>query len=325
MMTKLAVVAFGVTTAVLVPTTMHVLEAGPNQIAKLVAPDQQSVQIGDARVDISVDHGLVAAGGTIHVTVTATADKREQVPLAMLVYESRGVPDERVELPPARVGREEVTLDVAHGKATRTVAFTLDDDRPRGMSHDTYNHYTVLVMTPKAADLLDRKRRGASGIDPGGQDPNGFWALLEKASSPGNDGNEKAGGIARLDVTTSLPNDHISIVAGDVGRTGEDLAVKVRVRNTTRTAIDNVNVSLSAQSDGRLSDYQGLGSDQVAIDSPPAITLAPHETKDVVFHVTAQEAGTLGLFASVECECALRGSVLDAVDIVPADPNVAAR
>src|SRR5262249_37565756 len=144
----------------LVPAGLHLLQAGPDQIAKLVAPDINSVQLGDAKVDVVTDKSLVPAGGTVHVTVTATADKRTKVPLTVLVYEQAGTGPGRVERPPARVEASELTLDVKNGKATQTLAFKLRGRQIFEMGGPyVWGHYTVLVMPPKQAASLEHGRR----------------------------------------------------------------------------------------------------------------------------------------------------------------------
>jgi hypothetical protein len=333
-MKHVALGAFAITACVLVPTTLHVLEAGPNQVAKLVAPDEQSIQVGDARVDVSVDRSLVDAGAKVHVTLTATADKPVKVPLAVLVYESEGVPEERVEDPPRRIGRDAVTLDVVDGKATRTFAFTLPGARITRTAVTEYRHYTVLVMSPKAANQLEAKRRRA---DNNMADSSGFFEIYRGLGEDvGSDTPaDAARAIARLDVTTRAHSDHLEIVAADAARVG-DVAVKVRVRNKTRRAFAQVDVGLAAESAELGGQWRGIPADQVVIaDSPDStFALAARETKDVVFHVHTKATGTLGLYATVRCngdDCddhnakgdasALDDSVLDAIDILPADES----
>jgi hypothetical protein len=333
-MRKIGVVAFGVTTCALVPTALQTLQAGPTQTAKLLAADVQTVQVGDAKVDISVDRGLAQGGGKMKVTLTATADKHTKVPVALLVYEQQGVNDSRVEDPPVRVGRDEVTLDVTGGRASKTVTFTLPET-PTAPIDGEFGHYTILVMSPKAAASLDAKRRHAHGIDPGENDPNGFWAAFEASLDPDKQENAKAGAIARLDVYSHTASNHLAIVAGDVARANADIAVKVHVRNPTGRSFPGVAVALATQPENAFgSAWQGIEADHVDIDHNPdaSFALKPHESKDIVFHLRTDQTGTLGLLASVACDTddcfsdgrdgatkVLAASVLDAIDILPAD------
>jgi hypothetical protein len=338
-MKHIGLLAFGITTSVLVPTAVHQLLAGPNQVAKLVAPDEKSIQVGDAQVDVSIDRGLVDAGGKVHVTLTASAVKQVKVPLAVLIYEQAGMAEGRTEAPPARIGRDEVVLDVKDGKASKTFAFTLPGNRASGMDGTArFGHYTVLVMSPKAADQLEAKHRHARNS---GDDPKGFFEAYN-AIDEGNgaDGDAKSTAIARLDVNTRSSSNHLSIIAGDTARQGDDITVKVRLRNPIKRAFHQVQISLVAQPDELGGQWRGLASDQVTIDDSPDATFAlgAHETRDVVFHVHTTVSGTLGLFASVECtgdDCysekpgfsagALNDSVLDAIDIMPAPEGDAAK
>jgi hypothetical protein len=332
-MKRLGLFAFGVTTCVLVPTTLHVLSAGPNQIAKLVAADQTSLDVAGAKVDISADRGLVDAGGKVHVTLTATADKRTKVSLAVLVYEQAGMGEARTEAPPNRVGRDEVTLDVRDGKATKTFAFTLPGNRSEGMGgRSEFGHYTVLVMSPKAADLLEHKRRHS--VD-SGNDPEHFF---ESYSGGADTDVGKLGEVARLDVATRTDSDSVKILNGDIAQAG-DIAVKVRVHNPTKQAFSAVSVELHPHTYELSSHWLGIKEEDVAVDEKEGTTiaLAPRETKDLVFHVHTTETGTLGLLATVQCtgdDCYgdakrsnathdLNDTVLDAIDVTPADDKQA--
>jgi hypothetical protein len=343
-MKHIGLVAFGITTSVLVPTALHRLIAGPNQVAKLVAPDEKSILVGDAQVDVSLDRGLVDAGGKVHVTLTASAAKRVKVPLAVLVYEQAGMAEGRTEAPPVNVGSDEVVLDVKDGKASKTFAFTLPGHRAGGMGGPaSFGHYTVLVMAPKAAAQLESKRRHARNSD---RDPNGFFeaynAIDEGNGADGSDANgsgaAKLGAIARLDVNTRTASDHLAIIASDTARQGDDISVKVRLKNPLKRAFKQVELTLAAQPEELGGQWNGLAREQVTIAANPDATfaLAPHETRDVVFHVHTGETGTLGLFASVECtgdDCygdgpsasGLDDSVLDAIDILPAPEQADAK
>lgn len=330
-MNKIGVLAFGVTTCVLVPTTLHVLQAGPNQVAKLVAPDMTSIQVGDAKVDVTMDKGLVDAGGKVHVTLTATSDKRDKVALSVLVYEQAGMGEGRTEAPPNRVGRDEVTLDTKDGKASKTFTFTLPGNRAGTMDGmATFGHYTVLVMPPKLADELEKRRRHTKDS---GSDPQNFFSAYYDIKSganvldvaPGSDVDVdaanpdvpdtslgKSGQIARLDLSTRTAASHIKIIAGDIAHADDDIAVKVRVTNPTKRDFDSVDISLRTQPEALGGTWAGIapesveivadaGSDGSAADGTQSVALKAHETKDVVFHVKTSETGTLGLYASMAC------------------------
>ncbi len=324
-MKRLGLFAFGVTTCVLVPTTLHLLQAGPNQVAKLVAADQTSIEVDGAKIDISTDKGLVEPGGKVRVTLSATADTRVKVPLAVLVYEQEGMGPGRTENPPVRVGRDEVTLDVRDGKASKTFAFTLrGNNRTWDMeSEHPFGHYTVLVMSVKAADALVGSHRDANEV------------LYELRDGDGS-ASAKLGPVARLDINTPPVSDHIQILSGDLAQNG-DVAVKVRVRNPTRRAFAEVELGLTVTPGDITGQYLGIGSDNAEVVANPDATFAmkPHETKDVVFHVHTTQTGTLGLYVDLKCKgddcfpekgetaAKLNDSMLDAIDIVPSEAGSA--
>jgi hypothetical protein len=335
-MRNLGLLAFGITTCALVPTTLHFVQAGPNQVAKLVAPDMTSIQVDGAKVDVVADRGLVDAGGQVHVTLSATADKRVAIPLTVLVYEARGTGGGRVDAPPQRVDRRDVRLDVKDGKTSQTLAFTLRGFLAQYMDGQAvFGHYTVLVMPTKAANALEHDRRrvkvGMADYD----DPGNFMEAYRTL------GDDTAAPVARLEVSTRSSNDELRIIAPDTARAGDDITVKVRIKNSMKYARPAVAVKLAVEPDALdeggngLGTWTGLGSDDVQVDAPTApFALAAKESKELVFHVHAKTTGTLGLFASVTClpsddnesDCdsanmTLPDPTLEAIDILPApDP-----
>jgi hypothetical protein len=343
-MKNLGLFAFGVTTCVLLPTTVHWLQAGPKQVAKLVAPDAHTLTIGDAKVEVAVDRSFVDAGDKVHVTLKATSPKRQKITLALLAYESTGTGGGRVETPPDKIGRDEVTLDIVDGVATKQVAFTLRGARAQTMEgDDAFGHYMILAMPPKDADRLETLRRRAElGGDPM-QDKGGHNARFETAfrsigeapsvpdTAPDPDATKPfgtPGQMARLDVNTRSKSSVIAITAPDHAVAGEALAVTVRVTNPAKRALDEVTIILSGTPDAIVSEYLGIDRDHISIvDGERKLAFAAGETKDLVFHVTPTTSGVLGLFATVNCTgegCydrgpMLRDSALDAVEIAPAE------
>jgi len=339
-MRNIGFLAFGVTTCALVPTALHFVQAGPNQVAKLVAPDMTSIQVNGAKVDVVADRGLIDAGGKVHVTLTATADKRVAIPLTVLVYEARGTGGGRVEEPPGRIAREDVRLDVKDGKTSQTLAFALPGVPAEYMDGTAvFGHYTVLVMPPKLADRLEKARHRVKIAMADISDPNNFMEEYRTlGDSDGDAGSDQAatGPVARVEVSTRTVSDDLRIVAPDTARAASDIAVKVRVKNPTKEAFSAITLTLAAEpreiEGGGLGAWAGLGSDNVQIDAPTGpFALGAHETKELVFHVRAKTAGTLGLFASVECGTddnadhgcytpaahLLPDHALDAIDILP--------
>jgi hypothetical protein len=195
----------------------------------------------------------------------------------------------------------------------------------------SFGHYTVLVMSPKAADELESKRRHVTNS---AFDPKGFFAAyygLETRDQGSDNDGQAVDAVARLDVRTRTISDHLSIVAGDTAHAG-DVAIKVRVHNPTAHAFGEVQLALATQTEELAGEWLGIAGEQVTIDDDnQKFALAAHETKDVVFHVHTTATGTLGLFASLQCsgdDCyddagrgrdasRLNDSVLDAIDILP--------
>jgi len=346
-MKNLGLFAFGVTTCVLVPTAVHWLQAGPKQVAKLVAPDVRTLTIGDAKVEVTVDRAFVDAGDKVRVTLKATSPKHQKITLALLAYESTGTGGGRVETPPDRIGRDEITLDVVDGVATKQVAFTLRGARGVDMEgEEPFGHYTILVMPPKDADHLEKlRRRAENGGDPmmdkGGHNQRFETAYAEAGRDPeatpdAAQAEAEAtkpfgtpGQMARLDINTRSTSKVLSIKAPDAAQAGDDIAVTVRVKNPSKKALDEVTISLAGRPYSIAGDYRGIDEDHVAIiDGERKLAFAAGETKDLVFHVTPTTSGVLGLFATVNCTgegCYEHGgglmhdAVLDAVDVAPAE------
>jgi hypothetical protein len=338
-MHKAGVLAFGITTALLVPATIHVLSAGPAQIQKLVAPDASTIHVGAAKVHVAADRAIIDAGGTVHVTLTAASEKDETVKLAIVVLESRGSDGGRVELPPKVIANDTVALAVKDGKAEHTLAYALRGYRGDEMDGgDAYGHYTIFVMQPKTAAALDKMRKRAAAVDDPMEDAKGTYGAFEEAYYDlGKDGSTLGGPdqVARIDVNTLSPERAVSIVAEDTATVGDDIAVTVRVKNPTKYALDEVVVALQPGQGELEGHYAGLPEDAATVDDNPNSTIAmkAHETRDVVFHVHATAAGTLGLYATARCDsdaCAthhvdekLTDGSLGAIDILPSQPRVA--
>lgn len=351
-MRKVGMLAFGVTSAVLIPAVLHELTAGPQQIAKLVAPDASSIQIGDATIDISADRAIADPGEAVHVTLRATAPKAEKVSVGVLVLESMGTYNGRVEQPPNRVSLETYTLDAAPGGGeARELAIKLPGNRKLGQMQ--LGRYTVLVMTPKTAQKLDQLRRGAQreGASPR-WDPmesesprhdayHSLYYALTRTDEPEPDVDDEDEAAkapvpehaARLDIMTRPANSAVAIVAPERAVVGEELTVVVKVTNPTKRRVKGLTVQLQQPGDIYRDSYQGLDFEQVSLSTESAsLALAPRETKQVAFHLTAKQAGTLGLWASISCddECGgwdqrLNDGNLEAIDIEarPASPAVA--
>jgi hypothetical protein len=334
-MRKVGLLAFGVTSLVLVPAVLHSITAGPQQIAKLVAPGESSIAIGDAKIQVSVDRPIVDPGDVVHVKLSAAAPKAEKVSASVLVLESLGTYNGRVEQPPERITLETLALDAAPGGgAAKELAVKVPGRRKVGEMQ--LGHYTILVMEPKAAAKLDRLRQGArrEGASPrfnameSAPKHDAFNEMYYGLSGSGGDEEDGAKAMAaRVDVMTRPANSAIAIRAPEQAAVGQEISVLVQVTNPTKRRIPELTVQL--QQPDLFSDYLGLDFEQVSLaKESESVALAPRETKQVEFRLTAKRAGILGMYASIHCdECdydaRLYDGNLEAIEIVEA-PKAAA-
>lgn len=188
-MRHVGLLAFGITTAVLVPAALQRLTAGPTQIAKLVAPGARSIELAGTKIDVALDRAIVDPGDTVHLTLTASTAGDEPVKVAVLLMESEGSGGGRVETPPRRIARETVTFAAGATGARHELAFKLRGHRGDEMDGVAqFGRYTILVMAPKAADQLDRLRRRATRVDNPMDDASGRYDAWSTAYyGAGND------------------------------------------------------------------------------------------------------------------------------------------
>ncbi|HWO19972.1 MAG TPA: hypothetical protein VNO30_14395 [Kofleriaceae bacterium] len=344
-MRHVGLLAFGVTSLLLVPVVLHEITAGSQQVAKLIAPGSSSLAIGDAKIDAAVDRAITDAGDVVHVTLRATAPKASKVTASVLVLEQLGTYNGRVEQPPDRVLLETLTLDAAPGGgAAKELAVRLPGKH--GLDGLRLGHYTILVLPPKTAEKLDRLRRGAKregaapGFDPMA-DPSPrhgafnslYYDLIMPDATEDEDEDEggtevAAGSAARLDVMTRAASAAVAIRAPETGVVGQELSVVVQVTNPTKQRVEDLAVQL--QEPPFSENYRGMGFEQIDMDEVTAtLALGPRETKQVAFKLTPKQAGTLGLYASISCsECEyderLSDGSLEAIDIAEAPKPAAA-
>jgi Transglutaminase family, C-terminal ig like domain len=340
-MRQVGLLAFGVTSLLLVPVVVHEITAGPQQVAKLIAPGSSSLAIGNARIDATVDRAIADAGDVVRVKLRATAPKVGKVTASVLVLEQLGTYNGRVEQPPDRVLLETLTLDAApEGGAPKEVAVRLLGKH--GLGELRLGHYTILVLPPKTAAKLDQLRRGARregaqrGWDPmaspsprHGAFDDLYYGLMSdeteaatEAATEDADGTEvgAAGRVARLDVMTRSPASAVAIRAPEQGVVGQELSVVVQVTNPTKQRVEDLTVQL--QQPPFSENYRGMSFEQIDMDEVTAtLALGPRETQQVTFKLTPKQAGTLGLYASISCsECEyderLTDGNIEAIDIV---------
>jgi hypothetical protein len=343
-MRNIGLFAFGVTSLLIVPAALHRLTAGPKQVAKLVAPGAGSLELGGAKIDVSVDRSVVDPGDKVKITLVASADRAHKVTVGVLVLESMGTYNGRVPEPPIGIEHETLTLEAkAGGGAARELAVRLPGDRKRDQM--AFGRYQIVVTSPAVADKLDRlrvraRREGAApGWDPmESASPNhdkymqAFYALKngdddgDGGGKKGNDSDGEAaapGKLALLEVNTRPKDSSIAIHAPDQVAVAEPFTVVVTVTNPTRRAVKDLSVKL-VEPPELSGDYLGIANEtDVAIEAPSEpLDLGPHETKQATFRVTARRTGVLGLYAETRCgdECAydvrLSDGALEAIDVV---------
>ncbi len=335
-MRKVGLVAFCITTGVLVPAALHQLTAGPEQVARLIAPGASAITIDGATIAASVDRSIVDAGGQVHVSLTSRAPAGQRVTVDVLVYEATGSNGGRVSNPPDRLARKTVTLD---GGAAQVVAFTLPGFRGQEMDgRAAFGDYTIFVMRPALATAFETLRHRAAKVANRMDDDSGRYGDFEtafwQAGRPPEEGADpaapvlgKPGEIARLQVQTRAGDSPVALKVPDTATVGQPFTVAITVTNPTRKTLAHVNVSLGVPQLLQ-GEYLGLKDDQVAIaDSTLTIGLKPRETRVIEFRVTARARGTLGLYAQTTCEtdtewqacAAVSDGQLDAIEVAPGD------
>lgn len=331
-MRNIGLFAFGVTSLLIVPAALHGLTAGPKQVAELVARGADSLVLGGAKIDVSVDRSIVDPGDKVKITLVASAETPRKVTVEVLVLEQMGTYNGRVPEPPIGVAHETVTLEAkAGGGAAREVAVQLRGNRKRDQM--VFGRYQILVTSPKAASKLERLRvrarreATAPGWDPmESASPNHdkylttYYALTNDSDSDGEAG--ARGTVALLEVNTRPKDSPIAIHAPEKVAVAEPFTVRVSVTNPTKRAVKDLAIEL-VQPSGLSGEYLGIAHEGGVAIEPAKLTveLAPHQTKQVEFRVTARRTGVLGLYAQTSCdrECQYDGRLsdgaLEAIDV----------
>ena len=352
-MRNIGLVAFTVTTGVLVPAVVNLLDAGHQQLVKLAAPDETTFELDGVEVKASLDRKLLDPGGALTVTLTASHTTKKQLRVGVLALGSNGSEGDRVQSPPNGVAHEIVTLDFKDGVATRTVSFPLkgaiqSEWRPFG-------HYTVLVAAPKTTARLE-SLRGRShflgdveeGIPELNRAGNQF---MEAYSEIGREETEAespyaAKKIARLEAHTRPNSGAVALAVPETARLGDEVAVTVTVKNPGKRAMAGLAISLVEHAGiGDPYAYPDESAKQPArlVVSPEKVTvdLAGKATMQVQFKVKGNVAGVIGLYANANCSAiqyddetgckdvqALQIGTFDAIEIQSIEsgiPTVAAR
>jgi hypothetical protein len=301
--------AFGITTCVLVPAAIHHLTAGPKQVAKLTAPSSKTMEIDGYKVEVSTDKSIIEAGGKIKVKLVGAVPAGKKATVELLLWESTGSNGSRVESPPRTLERESVTLVGSAKGATAELSFTLPGKRSMGMDGQShYGNYEVVVVPPKTADRLEKLAKKARRDNPmtGDGDGKGYDAWASEFYTLGQDGDDseendgKLGKAARVAVQTRAVDSPVALTLPANMKVDEESVVKVRVTNPGKRKLSTT-VSLGIPGNLR-GEYLGLSEDDIEIATEEqTIDLAPWATKEVTFKVKPGKAGTLGLYARARC------------------------
>jgi hypothetical protein len=296
--------AFGITTCVLVPAAIHQLTAGPKQVAKLTAPSSKTMEIDGYKIEVTTDKAMVDPGGKIKVKLVGSVPAGKRTTVELLLWEATGSNGSRVESPPRTLERESVTLVGSAKGAVAELSFTLPGKRSMGMDGlSRYGHYEVVVVPPRTADRLEKLAKKARRVNGMTDETSAYSDWSSEFYSIGNDGDEetgKAGTAARVAIQTRAADSPIAITMPSNMKVGEEAIVKVKVTNPTKKKI-SADVSLQVP-DSLQGDYLGIADEHVAIGTDKlTVELGPWATKEVSFKVRPGVAGTLGLYASASC------------------------
>lgn len=340
-MRNAGLVAFSLTTCVLVPTAIHVVSAGQEQIAKLSAPSQDTIVVGKASVKASLDRYMLDPGDKLTVKLAATGIAGKNLEVGVLVLGANGSEGDRVPTPPNGVAFRILTLPAKDGVATGEMSFALTGAKQTRWLN--FGHYTVLVGEPAAIRKLEHLRRSAHFLDTDDEIPslnkagNTFFGLyngwaIEKddTTSPYSEGK-----LARLEAHTRPKSDAIALTVPDSATVNHAFHVSLTVKNPGKRAMKGVEVTLIEQS--TFSDFDIAPGPRLKIQPEKlAIDLAGHESRTIEFEVTSTEAGVIGLFANAACTyeavdaktCrdvqALAIGAFDATEVLPADTKAPA-
>jgi hypothetical protein len=303
-MRYIGLAAFGATVCVLVPLTQ--LGAGPNERAKLYAPDTHELVVDGIAVTATLEQPFVDEGAATHLTLTA--DKEIQV--GIVVVGSSGTEGSRVPNPPRPVMHETVTLTPNKtGKATKDVTLHLSNALAEGDSE--LATYKLYITSRETGERLQRLVDRAGPSIPTGEIPDmdtdtmKLLGTLSRASESQQDDQRDdngkllfaKGSVAVLEAYQRPVSDSIAIAAPNHADVGQAFDVKVTVRNPTNQTLEHQEISLEVMAIGDA--YAGASGSDVKIDPVDAVTLAPHQHKTVTFKVTAPIVGVMGLRASM--------------------------
>jgi hypothetical protein len=308
-------VAFAVTTVVVVPAALQQLSAGRSQVARLVAPGARSLTIGDVRVDAKLDRGLVAAGGEVKLSLSASAVIDQSIDVEVLLFEAVGNEGDRVEGPAKQIARERVTLEAHPTGQTAASELTFKLRGRHGGFNMDFGHYTFFIAAPETAtEMLKKRRLSFDGIPP--------FDWYEQVGWSGSERRFKRGMIARLDANTFARHTAVKLELPRRAVVDEPFMAKVKVSNPHDHAIK---VDIRLQQASELANSRDLAYEDLDLERATTgeLELAAKATKEVELEVVAKKRGLLGLTLRADCTgCNADGITnlgdppLDAIDIV---------
>lgn len=340
-MHRLGLVAFVITTGVLVPAAVHQLSAGSEQVAKFVAPDVHTLALDGASIDARLDRVVADPGGEVKLHLDAHHARGKRLKVGVLVLASTGSEGERVPTPPVAIAHQTVTVPIdATGAGAADVALTLDGATVTSWG-PPFARYTVMVLRPAAADRLARLNRGAKlvggdeGIPSYNASAEKFMTLYGQGGElTGNDAKLFAeGAVARIDAYTRAINPAIAIATPDRTESGRAFTVAVTVDNPSDEPIAGLEVTLDTPTgvtEVYADDEDADAGGAIVMPDARTIAVAPHAHARVEFRVMASGAGVVGLYARARCAgddaCApdalIATGTFDATEIYEPGPTV---
>lgn len=253
------------TFSLLAPAAFSPLGAGAPAEPPIARPPVQTLELDDATVEVGVDRALVEPGGTVRVTLVATAESPRPLALRVEALEQRGEPMGRVMTPPRSIAAEDIELVAEPGGGKpRLVSFTLKgrgDGGDRLLRAGMVQPHTIMVQALTGEGKARRVAPDAAAVVMVGvQTPEAYRV--------------------ELDVPAMTP-------------AGATFEAVLRVRNPTGKTLRDVNVELAAgrqDPDGFIINEDAV-ADDVTIEPVDAEggyleTLAPGEERAVRFKVT---------------------------------------
>jgi hypothetical protein len=327
-MRNIGLVAFGITAGILVPAIALTLDAGPKQREMLFAPGADSLELDGTKIYATLDHKLVDPGGIANLSLRTEG----RVAVGIVVLGTSGSEGDRVPSPPVAVVHQTVTIE-AH--TTKTVPLKLGGARE---DYSGFASYSIYVMSPQAANRLALlQRRSGPPIpssDPDNEIPSEspatqtLFSAINGIGQPYLEGREAEmfgrGKVALFHAFNRPVNPSVKLDAPDTAVVGATVPVTVTVTNPSKQDEVSLKVSLLFP---RLDDaYLGVSDKAVTGDSSD-LTLAAGETKQIALHVTAAQAGVIGVQVDVQCQGSddcyrvFRSGAFEAIEITSERPT----